>query len=95
MTVGPMVQSGVGWEEAMWDAFLAETPSITVMEVTAIGIDMGLAGNATIGEPLFWASLVVSLSCGLFVAYPVNWLFIRTGVKEGMMDPRRTEHAHA
>jgi hypothetical protein len=74
---------------------VAETPSITVMEVTAIGIDTWLAGRATIGEPLFWSSLVVSLSCGLFVAYPENWVLIRTGVNEGIMDPRRTEHADA
>ena len=93
MTVGPMVQEGVGWGEAMWDALIAETPSITVMEVTAIGVDIWLAGKATFGEPLFWASLVISLSCGLFVAYPVNWLLIRFGIKEGMMDPRNTAHA--
>ncbi|WP_213163533.1 DUF4396 domain-containing protein [Kaustia mangrovi] len=95
LTVGPMAQSGVPLREALWDAFVAETPSITVMEVTAIGIDLWLAAAATITEPLFWASLVFSLSCGLFAAYPVNLALLRFGVKEGMMDPRRTDHAHA
>lgn len=40
------------------------------------------------GEPRFWASLVVSLSVGLFAAYPVNLLLIRFGIKEGMHDPK-------
>lgn len=88
LTVGPLVQEGVGWGEALLDAFWSETASITVMEVTAIGADLVLAGEATIGEPLFWSALIFSLTLGLFAAYPVNVLLIRVGVKEGMGDPR-------
>lgn len=93
MTAGPLVQEGVPWGQALWDAFYSETASITVMEVTAIGVDMAIAGSAGIGEPLFWSSLVVSLSAGLAAAYPVNVLLIRMGVKSGMHDPREG-HAH-
>lgn len=92
LTVGPLVQEGVRLRAAMWDAFLSETPSITVMEIVAIGVSLALAGAASMGEPLFWSSLVVSLTCGLLAAYPVNVLLIRFGVKQGMMDPRMTEH---
>ncbi|MDX1662022.1 MAG: DUF4396 domain-containing protein [Gemmatimonadota bacterium] len=88
LTVGPLVQEGVPFGEAMWDAFLSETASITVMEVVAIGVDIWLAGEATMGEPLFWSALFFSLSMGLLAAYPVNVLLVRFGVKEGMMDPR-------
>ncbi|WP_371060493.1 DUF4396 domain-containing protein [Rhodosalinus sp. 5P4] len=88
LTVGPLLQEGVGLRRALWDAFLSETPSITVMEVVAIGVDLSLAGDAGPREPLFWSALVVSLSCGLLAAYPVNVLLIRFGVKSGMMDPR-------
>jgi hypothetical protein len=96
MTVGPMMQEGTPFGEAMWDAFLSETASITVMEVVAIGTDLWLAGGATMGEPLFWSSLVFSLSCGLLAAWPVNVLLVRFGVKEGMHDPREmARHAHA
>jgi hypothetical protein len=94
LTVGPLVQDGVPVRTALWDALLSETPSITVMEVTAIGLDLWLAGRATIGEPLFWASLVISLSCGLIAAYPVNVALIYFGVKEGMMNPKNTDHDH-
>jgi hypothetical protein len=88
LTVGPLMQEGVSFSQAMWDAFLAETPSITVMEVVAIGTDLWLAGEAGLTDVLFWSALVVSLSVGLVAAYPVNVLLIRQGVKEGMMDPR-------
>ena len=93
LTVGPLMQEGVPFRTAMWDAFVAETPSIAIMEIVAIGADLLLAGDATMGEPLFWSALIVSLSLGLFAAYPVNVALIRYGVKEGMMDPRET-HGH-
>ena len=58
------------------------------MELAAIGVDLWLAGRATIVEPLFWSSLVVSLTAGLVAAYPVNVMLIVLGVKEGMHSPR-------
>jgi len=94
LTVGPLLQEGVPFGTAMRDALLAETPSITVMEIVAIGADFVLAGGAKMSEPIFWSGLIFSLSLGLFAAYPVNVALIHFGVKEGMMDPRNTEHAH-
>ncbi len=47
------MQDGVGLQQSLWDAFVSETPGITVMEIVAIGTDLILAGNATIGEPIF------------------------------------------
>lgn len=94
LTVGPLVQGGESFGKAVWDAVLSETPSITVMEVVAIGVDLTLAGGAGLGDIRFWSSLIVSLTCGLLAAYPVNILLLHYGVKEGMMDPRHTHHAH-
>jgi hypothetical protein len=91
LTVGPLMQEGVGLGQALWDAFVSETASIAVMEVVAIGVDLWLAGESGIGDALFWASLVFSLSVGLLAAYPVNVVLIRLGVKEGMHSPK--EHA--
>lgn len=93
LTVGPLVQGGVAPGRAIRDAVISETPSIAVMEAVAIGVDLTLAGDATLREPLFWSSMVVSLSCGLAAAFPVNLILIRTGVKAGMMDPRPAAHA--
>lgn len=88
MTVGPLVEEGITYREALADAFYSETASIVVMEVVAIATDLWLAGDAQMGEPLFWSSLVFSLSIGLLAAYPVNVLLINFGVKDGMMNPQ-------
>ncbi|WP_238364234.1 DUF4396 domain-containing protein [Mesobacterium pallidum] len=94
LTVGPLVQDGVPLRKALWEAFVAETPSITVMEVTAISVSLLIGGAAGLGDPLFWSALILSLSCGLLTAYPVNVALIHFGVKEGMMDPRDSHHGH-
>ena len=97
LTVGPLLQEGVGLRTALWDAFTSETASIFVMEVVAIGVDLLIAGNAGMGEPLFWNAMAVSLTCGLLAAWPVNVLLIRWGVKSGMHDPRSMadeSHSH-
>jgi hypothetical protein len=96
LTVGPLMQEGVGFGQAMLDAFYSETASITVMEIVAVTTDLVLAGSATMSDPIFWSSLVVSLTAGLAAAYPVNVLLIRFGVKEGMHSPREmATHANA
>lgn len=87
-TVGPLMQEGVGFKQAMLDALYSETPSITVMEIVAIATDLLLAGSATMSDAVFWSSLVISLTAGLAAAYPVNVVLIQMGVKEGMRDPR-------
>lgn len=88
LTMGPLIQEGMGFGEALQDAIYSETASIAVMEAVAIGADLFLAGEATLGDVRFWSSLIVSLTLGLLAAYPVNVLLIRLGVKEGMMSPK-------
>jgi hypothetical protein len=95
LTVGPLMQEGVALRQALWDAFTSESASITVMEVVAIGVDQLLAPQAAFEHAIFWNSLVVSLSCGLVAAWPVNVLLIRLGIKAGMHDPREmAAHSH-
>ncbi|SDG07376.1 protein of unknown function [Limimonas halophila] len=91
LTMGPLIQGGERVATAFVDTVTSETASIAVMETVAIGVDLTLAGGAGLAEPLFWGSLIVSLTVGLAAAYPVNVVLIRLGVKEGMHDPR----AHA
>jgi len=59
------------------------------MEVTAIGTDIWVTGEAHIGSVLFWSGLIFSLSVGLLVAYPVNVGLAAVGVKGGTADPRQ------
>lgn len=88
LTVGPLVQEGEDFNTALKDALYSETPSITVMEIVAIGTDLWLAGSAKFSDPLFWSSIIFSLTMGLLAAYPVNVLLVHWGVKEGMMNPK-------
>ncbi|ELZ68900.1 hypothetical protein C457_10831 [Haloferax prahovense DSM 18310] len=87
LTVGPLMQEGVGFREAMLDALYSETPSITIMEVTAIGTDLLIASQAHITDLLFWGALAFSLSVGFVFAFPVNATLVYFGVKEGMKNP--------
>lgn len=86
-TVGPLMSDGVGFSEALTDALYSETGSIVAMEAVAIAADIYLAGEATMGEPVFWASLAVSLSIGFLAALPINLGLLHFGVKEGMGNP--------
>lgn len=97
LNIGPMMQNGMPFKEAFKGAFVAETISIVVMESVAITTDLYLGGEATMGDALFWSSLYVSLSLGLFAAWPANLLLIKYGLKGGMGDPRDEDaasHAH-
>lgn len=96
MTFGPLVQAGVPVKKAAIDTFYSDTATIAVMEITAISLDLWLAASAGITNTLFWGSLIVSLSLGLAVAYPVNVLLVHLGIKAGMGDPRdvSAEHHH-
>lgn len=93
LNIGPMMQNGMSFKEAFSGAFFAETISIAVMESVAITTDIYLGGQATMSDALFWSSLYVSLSLGLFAAWPANILLIHFGIKGGMGDPRN-EHPH-
>lgn len=87
LTIGPLMQEGVGFGEALSDALYSETASIAVMEIAAIGTDIWLASSAHITSLIFWTGLAFSLSIGYFVAYPVNVYLVHRGVKGGMADP--------
>jgi hypothetical protein len=41
-------------------------------------------------EPLFWSSLIISITAGLIAAYPVNVLLVYLGVKQGMGNPHES-----
>ncbi len=94
MTFGPLIQNGVPVKQALIDTFYSDTATIAVMEITAISLDIWLAGSATMAQPLFWNSLILSLTVGLVAAYPVNVLLIRLGVKKGMGNPQDASASH-
>jgi len=80
LTLWPLVASGMALSAALRLAFLADTLSITVMEIVDNAIMVVIPGamDAHLDNLLFWGSLAASLAIAWVVAFPVNrWLIGR------------------
>ena len=80
LTLWPLVASGMALRAALGLAFIADTLSITIMEIVDNGIMLLIPGamDAHLDNALFWASLAVSLAIAWVAAFPVNrWLISR------------------
>jgi hypothetical protein len=80
LTVWPLVASGMAVRAAMRTALVADTISITTMELVDNAILLVIPGAmaASIATPLFWVSLAISLGIAWVVTFPVNrWLIAR------------------
>jgi predicted neutral ceramidase superfamily lipid hydrolase len=80
LTLLPVLRAGVPLRRALPLAFASDTASISVMEAVDNGFILIVPGamEATLGEALFWWSLLVGLVIAFFFAYPLNrWLIAR------------------
>ena len=80
LTILPLRRAGIGLARAIPLAFAADTLSIAAMEVVDNGLMLLIPGamEATIGQPLFWGSLALSLIVAGVAIYPVNrWMIGR------------------
>lgn len=80
LTLVPLLRAGLALRRAMGLTLVADTLSITVMEITDNAVILAVPGAmaAGIGSLLFWASLAVALAAAFAAAYPVNrWLIGR------------------
>jgi Domain of unknown function (DUF4396) len=79
-TLVGVVRAGVALGAALQVALIADTLSITVMEIVDNAIILVIPGamEATLASMLFWASLALGLAVAFFAAWPVNrWLISR------------------
>jgi Domain of unknown function (DUF4396) len=86
--LAPMSHEPVG--TVTWKAFKSDVLSLSSWQVGMYGwmafSVFVLFGHAPM-EPdrwLFWWMMQLAMLCGFITAYPVNWLLIRSGVKEAM-----------
>jgi len=81
LTLVPLLRSGVAPGRAAALAFVADTVSITVMEIVdnAVLLVMPGAMEATLGELQFWAWLALALAVAWIVVFPVNRRLIARG----------------
>ena len=91
-TLVPLLRGGMALKAALTLAFVADTLSITVMEIVDNGVMLLVPGamDAGLGDALFWGSLAFALAVAWIVAYPVNRYLIARG-----MGHARVHAAHA
>ena len=80
LTMIPLLRAGLALPEVIRLALLADTASITVMEIVDNAIMLVIPGamDAGLDTLLFWGSLAVALLIAGVAAYPVNrWLIAR------------------
>ena len=82
LTMLPLLRSGMTFRMASRLALLADTASITLMEIVDNAIMLLIPGAMAAGldTMVFWASLTLSLLVAWVAAYPLNrWLIKRGG----------------
>ena len=80
LTLRPLLGGGMGFRQAAQLALVADTLSITTMEIVDNGVILAVPGamEAGLDSPLFWGALAVALAVAWVVAFPVNrWLIAR------------------
>lgn len=81
LSISPLLKAGLGLAAALPIVFVSDTLSIFTMEVadnTVMAIVPG-AMNAGLVNPLFWATMPLSLLIAFFVAVPVNEHLLKKG----------------
>ncbi len=80
-TVVPLLRSGMALGAAAGIALVADTVSITVMEIVDNAVLLLVPGamEAGLGDALFWGSLAFALAVAFVAAFPVNRAMIARG----------------
>lgn len=70
----PLVKAGMGFVAALSIVIVADTLSITTMEIVDNAVMYAIPGamHATLVDPLFWISMPIALTVAFFAALPVN-----------------------
>jgi hypothetical protein len=96
-TVVPLLRSGFALRAAAGVALVADTVSITVMEIVDNAVMLLVPGamEAGLANLLFWGSLAFALLVAFVVAFPVNRWLIARGRGHAIVHERHGAEAHA
>ena len=96
-TAVPLLRSGLALGAAAGIALVADTVSITVMEITDNAVMLLVPGamEAGLTNMLFWGSLAFALVVAFVVAFPVNRWLIARGRGHAVVHDRHGADAHA
>ena len=75
-------------------ALAADTASVNVMGIVDNAVMLAIPGamDAGLADPLFWASLAVSLLMAAAAAFPVNRWLIARGRGHAVVQPHHGHH---
>ena len=93
MTMLPLLRSGMAWAAAARLALIADTASITIMEIVDNAVMLVIPGamGAPLNSARFWGSLAISLVIAGVAAFPVNRYLIARGRGHAVVHPH---HGH-
>jgi hypothetical protein len=79
----PLRRAGFSWKQAFRQVLAAEGLSIAVMETFEVIVQVYTPGvmEAGLGDLIFWEGMVLGLIAGFIAAYPVNYVFVKRGVR--------------
>jgi len=79
----PLRKFGFTFRKALKTVIICEGLNIAVMEAFEVMTQVAIPGvmAAHLTEPLFWIGMTASLVAGFIAAFPVNYIFIKRGVR--------------
>lgn len=92
----PLVKAGVGFTSALSVVVVADTLSITVMEIVDNLVMLAIPGamHTTLIDPLFWISMPIALTAAFFAALPVNKYLLKRNKGHALTMNLLSEHGH-
>lgn len=79
----PLLRSKYPFARAAGQVLVVEGLSIAVMEAVEVLVQVYTPGvlEAHLHEPIYWIGMGLSLLAGFGAAFPVNYLFVKRGIR--------------
>lgn len=92
----PLIRRGITFTAALGLVVAADTLSVTTMEIVDNLVMYVIPGamHATLGQPLFWGSMLISLVAAFFAALPVNRYLLSRGKGHAITMNAMGGHGH-
>jgi hypothetical protein len=79
----PLLRAGFSVKRALRQVLIAEGLSIVVMETVEVLVQVYTPGvmEAHLTDWIFWKGMLMGLTAGFIAAFPVNYFFVRKGIR--------------
>ncbi len=79
----PLKKFGFSMRQALNTVLLGEGLSIAVMETSEVLTELAIPGvmTAHLTDAIFWVGMIAALAAGFTAAFPVNYIFIKRGIR--------------